>query len=243
MEKIVITGAKGRLGSTLYEELQHSYDVMGIDRQPGSDIEADIAHENSWVDRAVGAKALIHMALDTSVEYDTSGVVSPDTELMWQNVMRASSELGVRALILCSSVHVDGRYKTPGVGPSLITPIVGKGYPTGAYAENKIRMEKEAARFALETGTAVYLPRVGGYRAGDVVGTHSPTAHLSWISKRDLVQAFQRCIETQPLPGTATVFNAISKNTGRRHSLTNSIGYLPVDDSVVQLAKQRTPTP
>ncbi len=239
MEKIVITGAKGRLGSTLYEELQRSYDVIGVDRQPGSDIQADIAHEDGWIDHAVGAKALIHMALDTSVEYDTSGVISPETELMWQKMMRAGVELGVRALVLCSSVHVDGRYKTPGVGPELIIPTAGKGFPTGAYAENKIRMEQEAVAFARESGAAVYLPRVGGYRVGDVVGTHSPTAHLSWISKRDLAQVFQRCIETQPLAGTATVFNAISKNTGRRHSLTNSIGYLPIDDSIVQLAKQR----
>ena len=229
MARVVVTGASGKTGGAIYEGLRDTYrhDVFGVDRNSGTDSVCDISDTEAFTNlirrNASGARAIIHAALDTTVEYDQSGRTDPKTQKMWRNVMHAALEANIDRIILCSSTHTDGRYKQPDC-PPVLTPILGEGHPTGMYAENKLRMEREAAAFAEETGAKIIIPRLGGFRADDSVSTAA-----SWLSRSDMVNGFERCLAADVDPGSAEVFYLLSNNGP--FDLTNSVGYAPQDSA------------
>jgi len=227
--RVVVTGASGKTGGAIHEGLRDTYghDVFGVDRNSGTDSMCDISDAEAFTNlirhNAFGARAIIHAALDTTIEYDQSGRTDPKTQEMWRNVMRAAIETDIDRIILCSSTHTDGRYKQPDC-PPVLTPILGEGHPTGMYAENKLRMEREAATFAEETGAKVIIPRLGGFRVDDSISTPA-----SWLSRRDMVNGLERCLTADVEPGSAQVFYLLSENGP--FDLTNGVGYMPQDSA------------
>lgn len=233
MSKVIITGSQGRTGSVVYEGLQneYGYDVVGVDIKAGH-FTCDVADQPAFQEfvesEASDASAILHFALDTSKEFDLSPEVDPKTEQMWNSVLETAAATGIGRVVLCASTHVDARYKD--AQPPLLTPVVGQGHTRAVYGENRLRME-QAALQAVQTHPelSVIVPRLGGYRQGDVVSTANPTTHRSWVSRRDMLHGFDRSISARY--SGAMAFYLVSNNEDSPFDLSAGyqIGYVPKD--------------
>ena len=97
MKKIVITGAKGVLGTVLKKGLEDTYNITHLDLP-----EADVRRYEKLLEIFPGHDAVIHLAWDTKTENFRSGEINPDNLLMVYNVYEAALQAKVPRVIMAS---------------------------------------------------------------------------------------------------------------------------------------------
>ncbi len=98
---ILITGARGRIGSALLRHWRDR-DCVALDREEG-----DLtSYEESWAKRFEGAGTVVHLAADPDPSSPFASAASGNLQATL-NVIRACSEHGVARLIYASSVWAD----------------------------------------------------------------------------------------------------------------------------------------
>jgi nucleoside-diphosphate-sugar epimerase len=123
--KVLVTGAAGRLGSVVCDELsRQGYDVLGTDQRLAAGLKvplrlADLRQELAVYPLLEGRDAVVHLGNHASLH----GAVTPATVLtenvaMNSNVFQAASDLGVKRIVFASSLQAmvrldDGRQTSP----------------------------------------------------------------------------------------------------------------------------------
>lgn len=130
--RVVVTGSAGRLGQQVVTELsQHGHDVVPLDvSASGSTAEhlsVDLADADALSTACTGAEAMVHLARER-FPYTEEGRFDRDTQTwempdvhsdcgrfnrnvaMTYNVLAVSSELGLRKVVIGSSLAVYGFY-------------------------------------------------------------------------------------------------------------------------------------
>jgi nucleoside-diphosphate-sugar epimerase len=112
IKKIVVTGGSGRVGNYVLQELVSDFDVKCADLIHGNSefefIQTDVMQLDSVRQAVKGADAVIHLA---AIDYDWKAApekyIDVNVRGTW-HVLQASSEMGVKKVVLCSSISACG---------------------------------------------------------------------------------------------------------------------------------------
>jgi UDP-glucose 4-epimerase len=212
---IAITGASGYIGSRLLERLAGAA-VLALDIRPprhlpeGAEfVRHDVRQPMGALFRARGVKAVIHLAFAVDPMRDRQAERALNV-LGTANVLAACAEARVETVILLSSATVYGAY--PDNPPALTEDAPLRGCPGFGYVEDKLELERMAARYAREHPEA----RVILVRPVVVAGPHmrnylsrsleKPFVFLPWganpplqlIHEQDVAQALATLLHEGP---------------------------------------------
>ena len=231
-KRVLITGAAGRIGSSLAHSLKDRYDLRlhyhhtVPESPPASDVcIADVANFDEIAPAMEGIDAVVHMAADPSPRASWESVRDRNI-IGTYNVFEAARRAGVVKIVFASTNHVMGMYDRDRQWPIYATQPVR---PDSLYGVSKAFGEALARFYVDQYGLSIICLRIGWFleKPRDEIGL------WMWLSPRDCAQIVWRSIES---PLSFGVFYAISRNSRRHWDITDTIerlGYRPEDDSEV----------
>lgn len=162
MEKILVTGANGFVGTTLCRVLQARHiDFVPTVRKvtgPGQIRVGDIDAETQWKEALSGCSAVIHLAARVHVMNDSAS--DPLTAFREMNVdatlnlARQAVAQGVKRFVFVSSVKVNGEETTTQIFTAFDEPA-----PIDPYGLSKLEAEIALQALSRETGLEVVIVR------------------------------------------------------------------------------------
>jgi len=228
MQKIVLTGAAGRLGSYLREPLSKMADALvstdivddlGTLYPSERYMRADLADLAAMEAVIAGADMVVHFgAIPDEAPFED--LLGPNL-IGAYNVWEAAHRAGVRRVVYASSIHAVGMYpKTEFIGTDVPhRPDTFYGL-TKCFAEDLARMYWE--KRGLE---AVCL------RILSCAQVSNPRAVGSWLSYDDLVQLVQRSVDT-PVTGFTIAYGVSANDRAPVDNAAASfLGYRPLDNA------------
>jgi nucleoside-diphosphate-sugar epimerase len=229
-KRVLITGAAGRIGASLAEQLRERYDLRlqyhhTVPEQPPvrDYVVADIAQYDQIAPAMEGIDAVVHMAGDPSTRGSWESIHQNNIVGAY-NVFEAARLAGVRKLVFASTNHVMGMYDRDQQWPVYANQPVR---PDSLYGVSKAFGEALGRHFSDQYGLSVICLRIGWF----LKEPNNEISRWMWLSPRDCAQITWRAIESDLTYG---VFYAISGNSGRHWDITNTIeqlGYRPQDDA------------
>jgi NAD+ dependent glucose-6-phosphate dehydrogenase len=234
--RVLITGAAGRIGSSLADHLKDRYDLRlqfhrNVPEQPqvSDTIQVDLADFAGAARAVEGVDAVVHMAGDPSTQAPWESVLHNNI-IGSYNLYEAARQAGVRKVVFASTNHVMGMYDRDGAWPIYADQPVR---PDSLYGVSKAFGEALGRHYADRYGLATIVLRIGWFlpEPRDEIGL------WMWLSPRDCAQIVWRALES-PLP--FGIFYAISNNSRRHWDITDAIehlGYRPQDNAEVYAEK------
>ena len=229
--RIVITGAAGKIGKQVVEELSSSHDLRLIDKKriPGqSSIVADLAQHRvrslrkpwlkarlpRWMRAFEGVDIVLHFAADIRVSAPWESVAVNNIEATW-NVIEAAAKFRVPAVIFASS-----NWAVKGLEQKLAPdcylpegPKIDSGMPPvplTAYGLSKAFGELAGRMFVDEGKLQSFVAvRIGDYNPTPSTDKMSRTR---WIGMEDIRSLIRRCVEAD-LRGFHVVYGVSSQKT------------------------------
>jgi uronate dehydrogenase len=226
--RVLITGAAGRIGSTLRAGLLGRHEAYRLfDRRPIPDIRsdeeaiiADLSDKEALARAVDGVDAMIHLA----------GAPDPkDFERMFQvnvrglfDVFEAARKAGVRRIVFASTNHTYGMYPVEH-GMTELDPV----RPDSFYGVSKVFAEVLLRYYFDKHRIESVSVRIGSFEKQP-----SQQRHLStWFSHGDAVELFDRALK-QPEVGAAIVFGmSNNKRLKIKHPNWEAINFKPTDDA------------
>ena len=226
MNRILITGAAGKIGHTLREGLRGRYpkirlsDIapLGSAREGEEIAPADLT-DLAAVEAAMrGVDCVVHLGAIPGE--DTWDKILPANVVGTWNVFEAARRQGVRRVVYASSHHAVGFYRRDRDIDQTVVPR-----PDGIYGVSKVFGEAVGRLFADKHGLSVACLRIGAFR-------DTPDDRrllLVWLSPRDAVHLVQCCIDA-PDYHFITVYG-VSDNARTRYRNVGLefLGYRPQD--------------
>jgi uronate dehydrogenase len=236
MNRILITGAAGKIGNALREGLRGGYPLirladiasLGASRKGEELVTTDIRDMAALEKAMAGIDCVVHLAgVPEEAEWET---VLPLNIEGCYNVFEAARRRGVRRVIFASSNHAVGFHRRERFIDNTVVPR-----PDTRYGVSKVFGEALGRLYADKYGLSVACLRIGTFRVPDRPAEARQL--LTWISHRDMVQLVRRCID-HPDYHFVTVYG-VSNNLRSRWDNTNVkfLGYRPQDDSEVFAAE------
>ncbi len=229
-KRVLITGAAGRIGGSLAEQLKDRYDLRlqyhrTIPEQPpvADYVVADIADYDAIAPALEGMDAVVHMAADPSTT-GTWESVRDNNLIGAYNVFEAARRAGARKIVFASTNHTMGMYDRDQQWPVY---AFQPPRPDSLYGVSKVFGEALGRYFADQYGISVICLKIGWF----LPEPHDAIARWMWLSPRDAAQVTWRAIESDLMFGS---FYAISANAGRHWDITETmerLGYRPEDDA------------
>lgn len=228
MDRILITGAAGEIGTTLREGLRGAYRLLRLsDRRPlglataGEDlVVADLADTNALGEAMRDIECVVHLGgTPREAPWD---VIHENNIVGTYNVFEAARASGVKRIVFASSNHVIGYHRADRkVG------IEEPPRPDSRYGVSKVLGEALGRLYADKYGLSVACLRIGSFRSEPQDWRQIAT----WISPRDTVQLVRRCIDAPQFH--FLVVYGVSANTRLRWLNPNAkvIGYAPQDNA------------
>jgi nucleoside-diphosphate-sugar epimerase len=229
--RVVITGAAGRIGSQVVEELSASHELLFIDRCPvkgRKSLVADLSqrpttwgwrnwlgsNSSHWSDTFKEAQIVVHLAATIDPSAPWEKVFPNNIQAMWHvleaaatyrvpRVVFASSNWAVKAVEneLAPSCYDPGGPKIDSETPP--SPLTAYGL-SKSFGELAGRMLVEEGK--LESFVAV---RIGNYAPQPSKDT---IVRARWIGAEDIRSLFRRCVEAD-LKGFHVVYAVSAQKT------------------------------
>lgn len=230
MKSVLILGAAGRIGAELRTGLRGKYELLRSadivplgNSYPGEEtLTVDIRNEQQLLEAMQGIDCVVHMA--GAPDEDTWERIMALNVQGCVNVFEAARKANVKRVVFASSHHAVGYARREQVLDAHTLPR-----PDSRYGVSKVFGEAIGKLYADKYGLSVASLRIGSYRTDDVPS--HPRQLMTFISKRDMVQLVQRCIDA-PHYHYVDVYG-ISGNTQARwdNSHADFLGYVPQDDA------------
>jgi uronate dehydrogenase len=225
MERVLITGAAGAIGTVLRPALRGGLTELRLsdiddvhDLAAGETfVRADLTDFDA-VQRAVdGVDAIVHLgAVPNEAAFEV--IAGPNLHGVY-HVFEAARRSGVSRIVYASSNHATGMYDA---GEPLDGTVAPR--PDGLYGASKVFGEAMARMYVDRFGLSAVCLRIGSFKAQPEEERELST----WLSHADGVRLFQAAL-------TADVDFAIvyggSANTRRWWPADTQIGFVPVDDA------------
>jgi nucleoside-diphosphate-sugar epimerase len=247
VQKVIITGAAGLLGSVLSHALRDRYLVSGIDRvgKRGGDIRrADLTKPRSLDSLFRGANAVIDLA-GLSASRMPWGEIWKNNLPATMNALEAARLAGVRRFVFASSSRITGMYEHDRPYSAIVagayggldprsTPLITPSFPIrpdGPYALGKALGEAAGRYYSDAFGLSVICLRIGSVTAEN--RPLEPRHFATLLTHGDLI----RLVEAALYVGEERrfgVYYGVSRNTWRFWDINNAgeeIGYEPRDDA------------
>lgn len=233
-QKVLVTGAAGRIGAAFVTEMQNRYEFRLADKTdrvhdllPGVEaLVLNVADPDACRHAVQGIDVVLHLAADPSPRADYYESLRPNNFDGTYNIFHAAAEAGCQRVVYASSVQTIMGYPQDDE-----TPVDAYRWPMNMYAVSKCYGEATARMFAATTDLSAICVRIGAYERpglGDPEWRHELSAY---VSPRDLNQLFRLCIDADDID--FAVVHGISNNRVKRLSLAETrklLGYEPVDD-------------
>jgi nucleoside-diphosphate-sugar epimerase len=245
MKRVVVTGARGVVGTVVTRGLADGYDVVGIDRRgPLRRLAGGIGSPRAAARSFRGVAAVVHLAADSSADASWRSVHQNNLAATF-SVLEGARRAGVARVILASSNQVTRLYErdTPyadivagrydGLDPET-TPLLTAFDPVrpgGLYAAGKVMDEALGRLYAEEHGLSVVCLRIGTVNGAG--RPREPRHFATFLSHGDLGRLV-RCALEAPDSLRFGVFYGVSANRWRFWDLEDAarrIGYVPQDDA------------
>lgn len=257
MTHIAVTGAAGRVGSTVLEAFADrpvtAVDVSPVDN--GHDghgfVEADVTDDvETLVDAFPDGGTVVHLAARSGADEPWERVRGPNVDGT-HHVYEAARRAGTARVVFASSNHVTGMHNAadPEVPESLradarALAVDSPVAPTGFYGVSKVAGEAFGRLAADRHGVEVVNLRIGWHLTpGELVALQDEPeataryARAMYLSPRDCRHAFRRAVDAD-LPENPLTVHVTSANRDRTLGLTHTmraLGYEPRDDSAAVL--------
>jgi len=228
--RVLITGAAGRIGSSLAPQLKDRYELRlncypAAPEHPAVDdvMVADISVYEKIAPAMQGIDAVVHLAGEPSTQAPWEVVRSWNIEGTY-NVLEAARQAGVRRVVFASTNHVMGMYDRDQQWPVYAHQPVR---PDSLYGVSKAFGEALGRHYYDQFGLSVICLRIGWF----LPEPRDEISRWMWLSPRDCAQLVWRAIESDVGFG---IFYAISGNSGRHWDITDTIerlGYRPQDNA------------
>ena len=165
MNRILITGAAGKIGDTLRHGLRNRYPVLRLSdvaplgsAQAGEEIaQADLTDLTSVEAAMKGVDCVVHLGAIPGE--DTWDKILPNNIVGTWNVFEAARRQGVKRVVYASSHHAVGFYRRARVIDQNVVPR-----PDGIYGVSKVFGEAVGRLFADKHGLSVACLRIGAFR-------------------------------------------------------------------------------
>jgi uronate dehydrogenase len=228
MQRILITGAAGAIGSTLRARLKGVYPLLRLsDIRPIGNLStaeeflsAEL-NDPEAVERLMpGVDCVVH--LGGVPREDRWEAILASNIVGTHHVFEAARKAGVKRVVFASSNHVVGFHRaTCTVGVE--EPV----RPDSRYGVSKVFGEALGRLYADKHGLSVACLRIGSFRERPQGARQLAT----WVSPRDLTQLVRRCIDAPAYH--FLVLYGVSNNTRARWRNPDAalIGYAPQDDA------------
>jgi len=236
---VFITGAAGRIGSTLAKGLREWYDLRLLHHRTIPEevasggvevVRGNIFNLEEMLSAVQGVDAIVHMARslegrDTFREFEINmpGIY---------NIYEAARQRGVRKVVFASSNHATGIYEEEGL---YTTPDM-LPRPDSFYGVSKAFGEILGRYYADRYDMSVICLRIGSFVWPESRPRNRRTL-ATWISHRDMVQLVHRSLAAEVKYG---IYYGISGNTRRYWDISNAqreLGYQPQDDAEAYAAE------
>jgi nucleoside-diphosphate-sugar epimerase len=229
-KRVLITGAAGRIGSSMAEQLKDRYGLRlacypTAPEQPvvADVLVADISVYDEIAPAMQGIDAVIHLAGEPSTRASWEVVRERNIEATY-NVLESARQAGVKRVIFASTNHVMGMYDRDRQWPIYPSQPVR---PDSLYGVSKAFGEALGRHYYDQYGLSVICFRIGWF----LTEPRDEIGRWMWLSPRDCAQLMWRAIESDVGFG---IFYAISGNGGRHWDISETIerlGYRPQDDA------------
>ena len=240
MKKVAVTGAGGKVGKQVVQELlDKNYDVLSITHSPkncpGEEISLDIKDYSKVNEALQDCEAVIHLAaLPSPINRDDSLVLETNV-IGSYNIMRAAGENYIKRVALASSDCTLGFTFSKNKPTPEYLPVDEKHplRPDDSYGLSKILMERAAdAMIQRYPGMSIASLRITHVTNSKNYNVDSkfhqwaknpelgPRNLWSYIDNRDSARAFRKSIETDL--GGHEVFFIAADNT-RCHMSTKKL--------------------
>jgi uronate dehydrogenase len=236
MNRILITGAAGRIGRTLREGFARRYSLLRLlDIAPlgaaaaGEEVvRADIGDLAAMEAALDGIECVVHLA--GVPEEDAWEKILPTNIIGTYNVFEAARRRGTRRIVFASTNHVVGFHPRERRLDENVMPR-----PDTRYGTSKAFGEALGRLYADKHGMSVACMRIGSFQPRP----QDERQLATWISPRDTVRLVRCCIEAAEYH--FLIVYGVSNNRDRRWFDTASrrIGYAPEDDAEAFAAEIR----
>ena len=228
MDSVLITGAAGTIGRALRQGLHgrvgtlRLLDVapLGAPRPGEEQLTADIRDLDAVTAAMEGVDATVHLA---GIPHEDSFHRIQETNIVGTyNVYEAARKQGCPRVVLASSLHVTGFYDTrERISPEM--PV----RPDSFYGVSKACGENLGRLYADKHGLQVACVRIGTFAERPTTLRHLST----WLSPRDAVELFWRCLVTPDLGFTVVYGTSATRRGWWDSGPVEQLGYRPVDDA------------
>jgi len=240
-DRVLLTGASGRVGQAILAGIGDGYDWRLLDREPPTEepdhefVVADITDDEAVREAMEDVAVVIHLAGDPRPEAPWDSVLRNNIDGT-HTVLEAAVDAEVEKLVFASSNHAVGHYETER-RPDLYRThhefrLDGTELPRpgNLYGVSKAAGEVLGRYYHDEYGISVVNVRIGNLTKG-----HPPKDYergqAMWLSHRDCAHLFERTIVADY---EYEIVFGISDNDRRYYSLERArevLGYEPQDNS------------
>lgn len=234
MQKVLITGAAGRIGRTLRAGLKDRCALRLMDRVQIEDAEVDDVHigdvaDMEWMAEVCqGVDAVVHLAGDPSTGAPWESILEVNIKGTY-GAYEGARRGGAQRLVFASSNHATGFYEQEAIYTTPEMPV----RPDSLYGVSKSFGEDLARFYVDEYGMKAYCLRIGSFQPDEAVENRRGDRILStWLSYRDAVQLVWRCLQVERVD--FGVYYGISGNKRAYWDTENArrdLGYAPEDDA------------
>ncbi len=248
--RVALTGAAGRLGSYLLEDLA-GHDLVPVDRAPVEHPAArlvDLGDLDGLTAAFEGCRAVVHFAGEPDVTTPWEAVLASNV-IGLRNALEAARLARVERMVYASSNHAVGEYELElgldAYRGAIVLDHRAELRPDSLYGASKVFGEALGRFYAERHGLRVLALRIGAcvrdddWRAAaerrvpwlplERVEERRERYAALWLSRRDLAQLVERGLVADYR--YACVY-AVSGNPSRFHDLEEArrvLGYVPLD--------------
>lgn len=212
IKRVVVTGGSGRVGGYVVRQLLKDYDVVIADLVAGNAdaeyVQANVMELDELRAAFKGADAVVHLA---AIDFDWK---APDEQYININVrgtwhvLQAAAEMGVKKVVLCSSISACGLSEMRADWTPEYLPVdehhVNK--PVQAYSVSKLVMEQMAKSFVDGTDMDVICLRPLAVVLNETLNDYikfvdDPDRHwlFYYVTGEDVATAFDAALKTEGL--------------------------------------------
>lgn len=236
---VLVTGASGRIGVPFVEHSHRKYALRlmvhptetpkKIDalRPFGEVMPCDLGDLPRLKTLCRGIDTVLHLAGDPNPDSTWNESILPNNIIGAYNTFTAAKSAGCRRVIYASSIHAITGYP-PDVQVKPDDPV----NPGDLYGVSKCFGEALARYMAEQENVSAICIRIGAFQSREAAQEENSIGMVDqWVSHRDLIQLFHRCIDVEHLP--FAIFHGLSDNRFKRMDITNArqiLGYAPQDD-------------